>query len=77
MRFRYRASTSISKLTWRLIQAPDFVRRSVVAHEVAHLIHFDHSPAFHGLLAEIYDGDIRKADRWLKERGRTLYSAFG
>lgn len=65
------------RLNWRLVQAPDHVRRSVVAHEVAHLVHFDHSPAFHDLLDRIYDGDIGKADRWLKQHGRTLYSSFG
>ena len=65
------------RINWRLVQAPDFVRRSVVAHEVAHLVHFDHSPAFHALLGDIYEGDIRQADRWLKEQGRTLYAAFG
>ena len=56
---------------------PDLVRRSVVAHEVAHLVHFDHSPAFHALLGELYEGDIRAANRWLKQHGRTLYTRFG
>lgn len=65
------------RINWRLVQAPDFVRRSVVAHEVAHLVHFDHSPAFHGLLKTIFEGDIGAADHWLKEHGRTLYSSFG
>ena len=65
------------RLNWRLVQAPGFVRRSVVAHEVTHLVHFDHSPAFHALLDDIYDGSIAEADRWLKENGRSLYSAFG
>lgn len=65
------------RINWRLIQAPDFVRRSVVAHEVAHLVHFDHSPAFHALLARIFEGEIAAADRWLKEHGRGLYAAFG
>jgi predicted metal-dependent hydrolase len=65
------------RINWRLVQAPDFVRRSVVAHEVAHLVHFDHSPAFHRLLAKIYEADIRAADRWLKEHGRGLYASFG
>jgi predicted metal-dependent hydrolase len=57
--------------------APDHVRRSVVAHEVAHLIHFDHSPAFHAALAGIFDGDIAVANRWLKHEGRSLYALFG
>jgi hypothetical protein len=65
------------RINWRLVQAPDFVRRSVVAHEVAHLVHFDHSPAFHALLGDIYEGDIGEADRWLKDHGRSLYAAFG
>ena len=65
------------RINWRLIMAPDHVRRSVVAHEVAHLTHFDHSPAFHALLGELYEGDISMADRWLKQEGRTLYAAFG
>lgn len=65
------------RLNWRLVQAPDFVRRSVVAHEVTHLVHFDHSPAFHALLDDIYEGDIKQADGWLKEHGRSLYATFG
>jgi predicted metal-dependent hydrolase len=65
------------RINWRLVQAPDFVRRSVVAHEVAHLVHFDHSPAFHALLARLFEGEIAAADRWLKDHGRGLYVAFG
>ena len=57
--------------------APDHVRRSVVAHEVAHLVHFDHSPAFHALLARLFEGTLAEADGWLKRDGRTLYAAFG
>lgn len=65
------------RLNWRLVQAPDFVRRSVVAHEVAHLLHFDHSPAFHAMLRAIYDDDLDAANLWLKRHGRTLYATFG
>lgn len=71
------SKTKRIRLNWRLIQAPDAVRRSVAAHEVAHLVHFDHSAAFHALLGEIYEGDIKEADQWLKAHGRELYSAFG
>lgn len=72
-----RTGQSRIRINWRLIQAPDFVRRSVVAHEVAHLVHFDHSPAFHALLGSIYEGQISAADRWLKDHGRSLYASFG
>jgi len=65
------------RLNWRLIMAPDHVRRSVVAHEVAHLVHFDHSPRFHALLDQLYEGHMPAANRWLKREGRTLYAAFG
>ena len=57
--------------------APDMVRRSVVAHEVAHLVHFDHSAEFHAMLGEIYEHDIRAANRWLKRNGRQLYALLG
>lgn len=65
------------RINWRLVMAPDHVRRSVVAHEVAHLAHFNHSPQFHAQLAAIFEGDIPAADRWLKAHGRQLYAAFG
>lgn len=65
------------RINWRLVMAPDPVRRSVVAHEVAHLIHFDHSPAFHACLADLFDGDLAAANQWLKREGRGLYGLFG
>jgi len=65
------------RLNWRLGFAPDFVRRSVVAHEIVHLVHFDHSPAFHALLGAIFEGDIGEANRWLKRHGRSLYAPLG
>lgn len=64
------------RINWRLVMAPDFVRRSVVAHEVAHLVHFDHSPRFHALLGQVYEGDMDEANRWLKLEGRGLYARF-
>lgn len=65
------------RINWRLIMAPDMVRRSVVAHEVAHLVHFDHSPAFHHCLKTLFEGSVHEANRWLKEHGRSLYVPFG
>ena len=61
------------RLNWRLVMAPPHVRRSVVAHEVAHLRHMDHSPRFYALLDQIYESDRRVADRWLKQHGRGLH----
>ena len=65
------------RLNWRLAMAPDAVRRSVVAHEVAHLVHFDHSERFHALLGQIYEGDLAAANRWLKQHGRALHTLLG
>jgi predicted metal-dependent hydrolase len=71
------ASDGSIRMNWRLIMAPDFVRRSVVAHEVAHMMHFDHSPAFHAHLGTLFEGDVTAANRWLKRHGRSLYAPFG
>lgn len=61
------------RLNWRLIMAPPAVRRSVVAHEVAHLRHMNHSPAFYAELDRIFEGDRKAADRWLKDHGMGLH----
>ena len=61
------------RLNWRLVMAPPHVRRSVVAHEVAHLRHMDHSRRFYDLLDQILESDRRVADRWLKDHGRGLH----
>lgn len=70
------SSDGTVRVNWRLVQAPDHVRRSVVAHEVAHLVHFDHSREFHALFRQIFDGDAKTADKWLKAYGRSLYMQF-
>jgi predicted metal-dependent hydrolase len=59
-------------LSWRLIMAPASVRRSVIAHEVAHIRHMDHSADFYAWLDTIYEGDRAMADRWLKMHGTGL-----
>lgn len=61
------------RLNWRLIMAPNMVRRSVVAHEVAHLKHLNHSKSFYEFLDALFEGDRRKADIWLKNHGRALH----
>lgn len=66
------SSRGTISLSWRLVMAPPYVRRSVIAHEVAHIRHMNHSPAFYGWLDAIYDGDRKAADRWLKMHGSAL-----
>lgn len=61
------------RYSWRLILAPDFVRRATVAHEVAHLIHLNHGRAFHALVAELLGGNPGPARAWLKREGAALH----
>lgn len=61
------------RMGWRLVMAPPAVRRSVVAHEVAHLVHMDHSPRFYALLDALFEGDRKACDMWLKSHGTGLH----
>jgi predicted metal-dependent hydrolase len=61
------------RYSWRLILAPDFVRRATVAHEVAHLVHLNHGPDFHALVADLLDADPKPARAWLKRHGAALH----
>jgi predicted metal-dependent hydrolase len=56
----------------QLIMAPPAVRRSVIAHEVAHMRHMDHSPAFYDWFETLFEDDRQSADRWLKAHGTAL-----
>lgn len=58
--------------SWRLVLAPVWIRYSVVAHEAAHLVHPDHGPGFHALLAEL-DPEKGRARRWLAVHGAGLH----
>lgn len=66
------SSRGTISLSWRLVMAPPSVRRSVIAHEVAHIRHMDHSRAFYSWFEELYEGDRKAADRWLKMHGAAL-----
>ncbi|NEX93085.1 SprT family zinc-dependent metalloprotease [Caulobacter sp. 17J65-9] len=63
------------RYSWRLILAPAFVLDYVAAHEVAHLVHADHSPRFWGVVRDLL-GDEKAGRNWLKAHGRTLH-AYG
>ena len=61
------------RYSWRLILAPDFVRTATVAHEVAHRVHMDHSPAFHALVKTFHGADPGPARQWLRDHGTALH----
>ena len=57
--------------SWRLAMAPLPVLDYVAAHEVAHLVHMDHSTRFWGLVREICP-DFTRHRAWLKREGSRL-----
>jgi hypothetical protein len=67
------SSSGTIRYSWRLIMAPDFVRRATVAHEVAHLVHMNHGPEFHALVAKLLGEDPRPARLWLRREGAALH----
>ena len=67
------SSSGAIRYSWRLILAPEWVRRATVAHEVAHRVHLDHSPAFHALVKKLLGKDPRPAREWLRRYGASLH----
>ena len=62
--------------SWRLLMAPARVAEYVVVHELAHLVHLNHSPAFWNLVNE-QRPDHREESEWLRHHGRWLSRAPG
>ena len=57
------------RLSWRLILAPENVRRYVVAHEVAHLVHLNHGPEFKALEARLFGPGVAQVKAMLRRVG--------
>lgn len=66
------SSSGRIRYSWRLILAPPDVRRYVVAHEVAHLVHMDHGPAFKALERKLFEGNADAARSLLRRIGGRL-----
>lgn len=66
------SSTARLSFSYRLIFAPKEVMEYVVAHEVAHLRHMNHSQAFWNCVESICP-DYEAAKDWLKLHGKDLY----
>lgn len=60
------------RYSWRLILAPPAARRYVVAHEVAHLKHLNHGPAFKALERELFGSNPEPARLLLRRLGSRL-----
>ena len=57
--------------SWRILMAPEPVIEYLCAHEVAHLIHFDHSKAFWQVVESLCP-NAKEKRKWLKENGAQL-----
>ena len=62
------SSNGTLSFNWRLMLAPESVGRYLVAHELAHRAHPDHSRRFWEKVAELCP-DFRQEERWLKKNG--------
>ncbi len=60
-------------LSWRLVLAPPDVFRYVVIHELAHLVHRNHSQRFWALVARQMP-EFEQHRRWLREHGAALHA---
>jgi predicted metal-dependent hydrolase len=67
------AASGAIRYSWRLILAPDWVRRATVAHEVAHRVHMNHGPHFHALVETLLGADPKPARLWLRREGPRLH----
>jgi predicted metal-dependent hydrolase len=62
--------------SWRLILAPIFVLDYLAAHEVAHLVHMNHSARFWKLTRKLC-AETDRAEAWLKAHGKELHRYGG
>jgi predicted metal-dependent hydrolase len=60
------------RLNWRLIGAPAWVVDYVCIHELCHLSHANHSPAFWGLVNR-HTPHTQAAKTWLHRHGQALF----
>ncbi len=67
------SSSGAIRYSWRLILAPEWVRRATVAHEVAHRVHMNHGPDFHALVERLLGADPQPARLWLRRHGASLH----
>ncbi|MBO6282019.1 MAG: M48 family metallopeptidase [Alphaproteobacteria bacterium] len=59
--------------SWRIALAPEYVINYLMAHEVSHLKHPDHSEDFWLCVATLYP-NWKEGRDWLKKHGKILYT---
>ena len=65
------SSTGWINLNWRLMLAPTRIVDYLVAHELAHVAHKNHSSAFWSRVAELHPA-YAESERWLRKFGAGL-----
>lgn len=58
--------------SWRLAMAPPEIQDYVAAHEAAHMVEMNHSPAYWALVDQLMPG-WRPHRNWLRKHGRDLH----
>jgi predicted metal-dependent hydrolase len=66
------SSSGRLSFSWRLILAPPYVLDYLAAHEVAHLVHLNHSARYWALVGRV-SPDVKRAEAWLKAHGASLH----
>ena len=71
---RWGSCSSLNNINynWRLAIAPEEVIHYIVAHEVSHLVHQDHSKEFWACVEQLCP-NYEKGQTWLKQHGKELY----
>lgn len=66
------STTGTLSFSWRLAMAPPQVLDYVAAHEAAHLVEMNHSPAYWAVVERIFPGwQVQR--NWLRQHGRDLH----
>ena len=66
------SSSGRLSFSWRLILAPPWVLDYIAAHEVAHMVHMNHSQKFWAVVGRA-SPDVDRAEAWLKAHGASLH----
>ena len=72
---RWGSCSSLNNInySWRIALAPDFVIDYLMAHEVSHLKHQDHSEDFWKCVASLCP-EWSRGNSWLRRNGKSLYA---
>lgn len=62
------SSTGLISLNWRLMLAPSTIVDYLIAHELSHVGHRNHSPRFWARVAELHPA-YKEAEKWLRKNG--------